>query len=108
MADLFKTPQKGQPRPSSSRRKVMTQEEIEAWKQKVAVTTKANRPFVFYQPTAPGEETQRKIVLAATTVFGRIAYMTPLVPKEYWDLHFNEWVNNCNKQSSTASSTMQT
>ena len=71
----------------------MTQEEIEALKQKVAVTTKANRPFVFDQPTAPGEETQRKIVLAATTVFGRIEYMTPLALKEYRDLHFNEWVN---------------
>ena len=93
MADLFKTPQKGQPRPSRSRRKAMTQEEIEALKQKVAVTTKANRPFVFDQPTALGLETQRKIVLAATTVFGRIEYMTPLPPKEYWDLHFIEWVN---------------
>ena len=93
MADLFKTPQKGQPRSSRSRRKAMTQEEIEALKQKVAVTPKANRPFVFDQPTAPGEETQRKIVLAATTVFGRTEYMTPLAPKEYWDLHFNEWVN---------------
>ena len=71
----------------------MTQEEIEALKQKVAVTTKANRPFVFDQPTAPGEETQREIVLAATTVFGTIEYMTPLAPKEYWDLHFYEWVN---------------
>ena len=65
MADLFKTPQKGQPRSSRSRRKAMTQEEIQALKQKVAVTPKANRPFVFDQPTAPGEETQRKIVLAA-------------------------------------------
>ena len=53
----------------------------------------ATRPFVFDQPTAPGEETQRKIVLAATTVFDRIEYMTPLTPKEYWDLHFIEWVN---------------
>ena len=93
MADLFKTPHKGQPRPSRSRRKAITQEEIEALKQKVAVTTKANRLFVFDQPTASGEETQRKIVLAATTVFDRIEYMTPLAPKEYWDLHFNEWVN---------------
>ena len=93
MADLFKTPQKGQPRLSRSRRKAITQEEIEPLKQKVAVTTKANRPFVFDQLTAPGEETQRKIVLAATTVFGRIEYMTPLAPKEYWDLYFNEWVN---------------
>ena len=72
MADPFKTPQKGQPRPSRSRRKAMTHEEIAALKQKVAVTTKANRPFVFDQPTALGEETQSKIVLAATTVFGRI------------------------------------
>ena len=71
----------------------MTSEEIEALKQKVAVTTKANRLCVFDQPAAQGEETQRKIVLAATTVFGRIEYMTPLAPKEYWDLHFNEWVN---------------
>ena len=71
----------------------MTQEEIEALKQKVAVTPKANRPFVFDQPTAPGEETQRNIVLAATTVFGRIEYMTSLATKEYWDLHFNECVN---------------
>ena len=93
MADLFQTPQKGQPRPSRSRRKAITQEEIEELKQKVAVTTKANRPFVLHQPTAPGEATQRKIILAATTVFGRIEYMTPLAPKEYWDLHFNEWVN---------------
>ena len=60
MADLFKTPQKGQLRPSSSRRKAITQEEIEALKQKVAVTTKTNRPFVFDQPTAPGEATQEK------------------------------------------------
>ena len=93
MTDLFKTPQKGQPRPSRSRRKAMTQEEIEALKQKVTVTTKANRPFVFDQPTATGEETQRTIVLAATTVFGRIEYMTLFAPQEYWDLHFNVWVN---------------
>ena len=71
----------------------MTEEEIQALKQQVAVTTKANRPFVFDQPTAPGEETQRKIVLAATPVIGRIEYMTPLAPKEYCDLHFNECVN---------------
>ena len=57
MADLFKTPQKGQPRPSRSRRQAITQEEIEALKQKVAVTTKTNRPFVFDQPTALGQET---------------------------------------------------
>ena len=44
----------------------MTQEEIEVLKQKVAVTTKASRPFVFDQPAAPGEETQREIVLEAT------------------------------------------
>ena len=62
-------------------------------KQKVAVTTKANRPFVFHQPTASGEETQIKIVFAATTVFVSKEYMTPLAPKEYLDLHFNEWVN---------------
>ena len=71
----------------------MTTGEIEALKQNVAVTTKASRPFVFDQPTAPAEETQRKIVLAATTVFGKIEYLTPLAAKEYWDLHFNEWVN---------------
>ena len=71
----------------------MTQDEIEAQKQEVAITPKANRPFVFDQPTAPGEETQRKITLATTTVFGRIEYMISLAPKEYWDLHFNEWVN---------------
>ena len=71
----------------------MTQEEIVGLTQKVAVTSKANRLFVFDQPTAPGEETQRKIVLAATTAFGRIEYMTPLARKEYWDVHFNEWVN---------------
>ena len=93
MADLFKIPQKGQPRPSRSRRKAITQEEIQALKQKVAVTPKTNRPFVFNQPTAPGEETQRKIVLAATTVFSRIEYMTPLGPKEYRDLPFNACVH---------------
>ena len=70
----------------------MTQEEIEALKQKVAVTTKETRPFVFDQPTAAGEETQRKIRLAATTVFGRIEHTTSLATKEYWNLHFNEWV----------------
>ena len=93
MADLFRTPQKGQSRPSRSRRKVMTNKENEALIQKVPVTTKANRPFVFDQPTAPREETQRKIGLAATSVFGCIEYMTPLAPKEYWDPHFNECVN---------------
>ena len=40
----------------------MTEEEIAALKQKVAVTTNTNRAFVFDQPTVPGEETQRKIV----------------------------------------------
>ena len=75
----------------------MTQEEIEAFKQNVAVTTKATRPFVFDQPTPPGEETECKIILAATTVFGRIEYMTRLAPNEYWDLHFNECVNKLEK-----------
>ena len=93
MADLFRTSQKSQPRPSRSRRTAMTQEEIEALKQQDSVTTKANRHFVLDQTTAPGEETQSKIVLAATTVFGRIEYMTPLAPTEYWDLHFNECVS---------------
>ena len=93
MADLFRTPQKGQPRPSRSRRNAMTQEEIEALKQQVPITTTAIRHFVFDQPTASGEETQRKIVLEATSVFGRIEYMIPLAPKEYWDLHFDELVN---------------
>ena len=97
MADLFRTPQKGQSRPSRSRRKVMTNKENEALIQKVPVTTKANRPFVFDQPTVPGEETERKIVLAATSVFGRIEYMTRLAPTEYWDLLFNEWVNKLEK-----------
>ena len=91
MADLFTTPQKGQPRPSRSRRKAMTQEEIEALKQKVAVTPKANWPFVFDKPAAPGEEIQRKIILAATKVFGRQEYLTPLAAAEYWDINFAEW-----------------
>ena len=68
----------------------MTHEEFEALKQKVAVTTKARRTFVFDQPTAPGEQTTRRIVLAATSVFGRIEYMTPFTNKEYCDLQFNE------------------
>ena len=72
MAELFRTPQKGQPRPSRSRRKAMTQEEIEELKQKVAVSTKATRPFVFEKPVAPGEEVQRSITLTATRVFGGI------------------------------------
>ena len=55
-ADLFTTPQNGQPRPGTSRRKAMTHEEIEALKQKVAVTTKPSRPLVFDQPTASGEQ----------------------------------------------------
>ena len=93
MADLFKTPQKGQPRTSRSRRPARTQEEIEGLNQKVAVTAKARRPFVFDSPTAAGAETQRNIVFAATSVFGRIEYMTPLATKKYWDLHFDEWVN---------------
>ena len=71
----------------------MTQEEIQALKQKVAVTTMAHRPCVFDQPTASGEEIQSKIVLATTTVFGRKEYITPLAAEEYWDLHFNECVN---------------
>ena len=83
MADLCKTPQKGLHRPSRSRRQAITQEEIEVLKQTVAVTTKANRPFVYNQTTAPGEETQRKIVLASITVFGRIECMTRLTLKEY-------------------------
>ena len=71
----------------------MTAGKIEALKQNVAVTLKASKPFVFHQPTAPLEQTQRKIVLAAPSVFVRIEYITPLPPKEYWDLHFYEWVN---------------
>ena len=71
----------------------MTQAVIEGLKQKVAVRTKANRPFHFDKPTAPGEETQRKIVLAATTVFGRKEYMIPLAPNEYCDLYLNVCVN---------------
>ena len=50
----------------------MTQEEIEELKQKVAVSTKATRPFVFEKPVAPGEEVQRSITLTATRVFGGI------------------------------------
>ena len=68
----------------------MTQGEIEALTQKVSVTIKPQRPFVCKQPTAPAQETQPKIVLAAITVFGRMAYMTAMAPKEDWHLHFNE------------------
>ena len=93
MADLFKTHLKGQPRPIRSRRNAMAQEAIEVLKQKVAVTSKTTMPFIFDQPTATGEDTQRKIVLAATTVFSRIEYMTSLAFTEHWDLHFNECVN---------------
>ena len=50
----------------------MTQEGIEALTQKVAVDTNATRAFALDQPTASTEDTQRKIILAATTVFGRI------------------------------------
>ena len=86
----------------------MTQEEIEAFKQKVAVTTKATRPFVCKQATVPGEGTQRKIVLAATTVFGRIKYMTLWHQKNIGTYTVMNVQINCNKQSSTASSRMQT
>ena len=71
MADLFKTSQKGQPESSRSRRKARTQREIQELKQTVVVTTKVTRPFAFEQPAAPGEETGRKITLAATSQFGR-------------------------------------
>ena len=93
MAELFRTPQKGQPRPSRSRRTAITQKEIEKLKQKIAVTSNATRPFVFGQPGAPGEETQRKIRLAATTEFGRQQFITQLALKEYCDVNFAEWYN---------------
>ena len=93
MAELFRTPQKGHPRPSRSRRKGKTQEEMQELKQKVAVTTKPNRPFVFDQSTAPGEETQSKIALQATRVYIAKEFLTALAPTEYWHIHFAEWVN---------------
>ena len=93
MAELFRTPQKGQPRPSKSRRKAMTQDEIEELKQKVAVTSKASRSFVFDKPASPGEETQRKIILQATNVFVAKEFLTPLASVEFCNLHFSEWVN---------------
>ena len=90
MADLFKTPHKGQPRSSRSRRKARAQQEITELKQKVAITTKATTSFVFDQPAAPGEETQRKITLAATSEFGRQEFLTALASKEYWNVTFAE------------------
>ena len=78
----------------------MTQEEIQELKQKVAVTTKATRPFVFDQPAAPGEETQRKITVATTSEFGRQEFLTPLATKEYWDVNFAEW-NSTMEQART-------
>ena len=93
MADLFRTPQKSQPRPSRSRRKAMTQAKIAQSKQKVAVTTKATRPCIFDQLAALAEETKSKITLAATSEFGSQQFLTPLAAKEYWHVNFAEWNN---------------
>ena len=65
------------------RRKAMTENEIDELKQKVAVTTKGSRPFVFTQPTAPGKEFQKSITLTAMIVFGGKQYLTPLASEEY-------------------------
>ena len=92
MADLSRTAQKGQSRLSRSRRKAMTQEEIQELKQKVAVPTKPTRPFVFYQLTASGDAVQRKIILQGDRVFGAKQFFTLLAPAEYWNIHFADWV----------------
>ena len=62
-------------------------------KQKVAVTAKASRPFVFDKPAAPCEETKRKIVRQAINVFVGKEFLTPLASTEYDNIHFSEWVN---------------
>ena len=69
------------------------QQRIEELKQKVAVTTKATRPFVCNQAAAPEEETQRKITLAATSECGKRDFLTPLAPEEYGDVDFAAWNN---------------
>lgn len=49
MAELFVTPQQGQPERRTSRRTAMTDVEIAGVNQKVAVTIQANRRFALVQ-----------------------------------------------------------
>ena len=78
----------------------VTSLQIEELKQKDAVTSKARKQFVFDQPAAPGEETQRKIILAATKEFGKQEFLIALASKEYWYVNIGEW-NNKMKQART-------
>ena len=83
IAELFRTAQEGQPRPTGIRRNAMMQDEIAELQPKVPVTTKATRPFGFDPPAAPGEETQRKITIPATTEFVIQEFLTPLATNKY-------------------------
>ena len=65
----------------------MIQEEIHELKQKIAVTTKANRHFIFDKPTVPGEEVPRSITLTTTRVFESQQYLTPLTSAEYSNIN---------------------
>ena len=70
--DMFSTTQtSGQQMVKQGSRKAMTEDEIDAWKQTIASTPKAKRPFVFDQSAAPGEEVQKMILLMGTNKFGR-------------------------------------
>ena len=89
---MFTTPEKsGQPMTQKSRRKAMTQDQIDTLNQTIASTTKAKRPFVFHKPAAPGEEVQKMIVLTATNTFVRQEYLTQLAPAQCWYINFAEW-----------------
>ena len=76
-----------------SRRKAMTQVEIDALEQTIASTPKPNRPLVCYQPAASEEEVQTMILLTTTNTFGRQEYLTPLTPAKLWYINFAEWTN---------------
>ena len=65
------------------RRKVMTQDDIDALNQTSACAPKANRPFFFDQPAAPREEVQKMIVLTVTNIYVRPEYLMPLAPANF-------------------------
>ena len=67
---MFSTPKKsGHQMAKNGRRKAMKQEELDELKQRIAVTSRAHRPFIFDKPAAAVEDDQRSMTLTATRVF---------------------------------------
>lgn len=75
------------------RRNARTTGEIDELKQKIAVTSTANRHFISDTPAALEEEVQIRITFTAIRVFAALQFLTPLTSEGYCKINHADLVN---------------